>query len=53
MMYATEVGSGSIINIRDFMKICTDIQAILRFGLRNLRGCTVGITLGGLCELRR
>jgi hypothetical protein len=28
------------------MKIDTDVQAILRFCLRDLRGCNVGITSG-------
>jgi hypothetical protein len=33
-----------MIYILSFMKIDADLQAILRFGLRNLRGCNVGIT---------
>jgi hypothetical protein len=32
--------------ISTFMKIGTGVQAILRFSLRNLRGCNVGITDG-------
>jgi hypothetical protein len=28
------------------MKIDIGVQAILRFGLRNLRGCNVGVTDG-------
>jgi hypothetical protein len=34
------------INISDFMKIGTGVQAILRLDLRNLKGCNVGITNG-------
>jgi hypothetical protein len=32
------------IYIPSFMKIDTGVHAILMFRLRNLRGCTVGIT---------
>jgi hypothetical protein len=32
--------------VASFMKIGTGVQAILRFGLRNFRGCDVGITDG-------
>jgi hypothetical protein len=35
------------------MKIDIAIQAILRFCLRNLRVCNVGITDAGIYELRR
>jgi hypothetical protein len=38
MKYAVETASRGM--------ICTDVQAILRFYLRNLRGCNVGITSG-------
>jgi hypothetical protein len=44
MKCAIEMGSGSMIHILSFVKIDTGIQAILRFCLRNLRGCNVGIT---------
>jgi hypothetical protein len=27
-----------------FTKIATGVQAMLRFGLRNLKGCNIGIT---------
>jgi hypothetical protein len=33
-----------MIRIPSFMKFHTDVQAIIRFCLRNLRGCNVGIT---------
>jgi hypothetical protein len=46
MMHAIEMGSGGMIYIQRFMKIGTGVQAILRFYLRNLRGCNVGITDG-------
>jgi hypothetical protein len=39
MKYAVEITS-----LPSFMKIGTGVQAILRFCLRNLRGCDVGIT---------
>jgi hypothetical protein len=32
--------------MNNFMMIGTGVQAILRFFLRNLRGCNVGITDG-------
>jgi hypothetical protein len=32
--------------IPGLVKIGTDVQAILQFGLRNLNGCNVGITEG-------
>jgi hypothetical protein len=45
-MYANEFGSGGMIYVPRFMKTYTGVQAILRFCLRNLRGCNVGITDG-------
>jgi hypothetical protein len=45
-MYAVEMASCGMIYLPSFMKIGTDIQAMLRFCLRNLRGCGVGITDG-------
>jgi hypothetical protein len=33
-----------MIYLPSLMKIATDIQVILRFHLRNLRGCNVGVT---------
>jgi hypothetical protein len=44
--YAVEIDSRDMIHIQIFMKIPADIQAILRFSLRKLRGCNVGITNG-------
>jgi hypothetical protein len=46
MKYAVEMGSGGMIYTPTFMKTGTGVQAILRFCLSNLRGCTVGITDG-------
>jgi hypothetical protein len=46
MKYAVEVASCGMIYIPSFMKIGTGVQVILRFCLRNLRGCNVGITDG-------
>jgi hypothetical protein len=44
MKCAIEMGSGGIIYISSFMKIGRDVQVILRFRLRNLKGCNAGIT---------
>jgi hypothetical protein len=44
--YAIEIASCGMICILSFMKSCTGIQAIFKFGRRNLRGCNVGITDG-------
>jgi hypothetical protein len=44
MMYAVEMTSGGMICIPSFKKIGTGVQALLRFGLRNLRGCNVGVS---------
>jgi hypothetical protein len=43
-MYTVEMASCGMIYLASLMKIATGIQAILRFCLRNLRGCNVGIT---------
>jgi hypothetical protein len=37
-----------LIYIPSFMKIDTGIQVILKFFVRNLRGCDVAITDGGI-----
>jgi hypothetical protein len=41
--YVFEMVSSGVPN---FMKFGADVQAILRFCLRNLRGCSVGSTGG-------
>jgi hypothetical protein len=46
MKYAVKVASYGMIYLPSFMKIGTGVQAILRFCLRNLRVCNVGITDG-------
>jgi hypothetical protein len=46
MNYAVEMGSGGMIYIPSFMNNGTGVQALLRFSLRNLRDCNVGITDG-------
>jgi hypothetical protein len=43
-MYAVEMASYGMIYLPSFMNIGTDVQAILRFCLKYLRGCNVGIT---------
>jgi hypothetical protein len=46
MKYATEMAPCGMIYqyITGFMKTATSVTAILKSGLRNLRGCNVGIT---------
>jgi hypothetical protein len=44
MEYAVEMALYSMIYIPSFMKIFADVQAILRFCIRNLRGSKVDIT---------
>jgi hypothetical protein len=46
MMYAVEIASCGMIYLQSFMKIATGVQEILRFCLRNLKGCNVDITGG-------
>jgi hypothetical protein len=46
MMYAIEMASCGMIYLPSSMKIATGVQEILRFCLRNLTGCNVGITDG-------
>jgi uncharacterized protein YraI len=44
MMYALEMPLCGMILLPSVMQIDAGLQAILRFCLRNLRGCNVGIT---------
>jgi hypothetical protein len=44
--HGVEMALYSMIYVPSFMKIGTDIQAVLRFCLSNLRGCNVGVTNG-------
>jgi hypothetical protein len=46
MIFAVEMPSCGMIIVPSFMKIGTVIQAIVRFGLNNLKDCNVGITNG-------
>jgi hypothetical protein len=46
MKYTVEMALCGMIDIKSFMKIGTGVPKILKFGLRNLRGCNVGITDG-------
>jgi hypothetical protein len=46
MKYNFEIGSDYTIHISSLMKIGSGIQVILRFCLRNLKGCNGGITNG-------
>jgi hypothetical protein len=43
MKYAVEMASCDMIYLINFMNVGTGIRAVLRFSLRNLRGCNVGI----------
>jgi uncharacterized protein YraI len=43
MMHAVETASCDMTNIPSLMKIGAGVQAILRFCLKNFRGCNVGI----------
>jgi hypothetical protein len=45
-MYAIEMATCNMMHLQSFMKIGTSIRAILRFCLRNLKGCNGGITNG-------
>jgi hypothetical protein len=40
---ATGLASCGVIHIPSFIQIGRGVQAIIRFGLTNLRGCNVGI----------
>jgi hypothetical protein len=46
MNYAVGLASCGMVHVQSFMKTGTGIQAMMRFCLRNLRGCNVGITNG-------
>jgi hypothetical protein len=46
MTYAVEMASCGIICLPSFLKFGTGVQAMLRFCLRNLAGCIVGIIDG-------
>jgi hypothetical protein len=46
MIYGVEIASCGMIYFTSFVKIGICIQVILRFSLRNLSGCNVGITGG-------
>jgi hypothetical protein len=48
MKYAVEMASDGMIYscILNFMNNCTGVQAVLRFGIRNLRGYNVVIADG-------
>jgi uncharacterized protein YraI len=46
MIYAVEMASCGMIYLPSFMKIATGVQAVLRFCLRNVKGCNLGITVG-------
>jgi hypothetical protein len=43
MEHSVDMASGGRIHMPSFMTIGSGAQTILRFGLNNLRGCSVGI----------
>jgi hypothetical protein len=45
--YVIELALCGMIYVPSFLKINTRVQAILKFCLRNFRGCYVGIADGG------
>jgi hypothetical protein len=45
MQRIIKIGSDGMADTRSFVKISTDIQAILRVCLRNLKGCKFGIAV--------
>jgi hypothetical protein len=45
-MYAVEMYSCDMIFLPNFMKIGTGVESIIRFCLRSLNDCNVGITDG-------
>jgi hypothetical protein len=51
LKYAGDIASDGVICLYIFTKFGTDVQAILRFWLNDLRGCTVGTTMGGIYEI--
>jgi hypothetical protein len=48
MQYGFEMVPYGMIYIQSFVKTYAGFQAILRFSLRNLRGCNTDITDGGV-----
>jgi hypothetical protein len=53
MEYGVEMASCNVIHVPSFTKIGVGVQEILRFSVRNLRGCNIGITDGRIYELCR
>jgi hypothetical protein len=51
MIYAVEMASCGMIYIPSFMKIDIGFHAILRLGLRNLRGCMLVLLMGGIYDI--
>jgi hypothetical protein len=45
-MYAADMPSCGMIFLPSFMKTGKDVERILKFRFRNLKGCNVGITDG-------
>jgi hypothetical protein len=43
-MYTFDIASCGLMCVSNFIKTGTGVQEVLRFCLKNLRGCSVGIT---------
>jgi hypothetical protein len=52
-MHAVELASFGTLYIPSFKEIMAGVQAILRFGLRNLRGLTLALLKGETCDVHR
>lgn len=52
MDYAVHLTSCGMIYVQSFMHTDVDFQAILRSGLRNLRGLILVLLMGGIYKLR-
>jgi hypothetical protein len=51
--YTVGMASDVMIYVPSFMKIGSGVQAMLKFGISNLRAYNVGMTDGSICEVRR
>jgi hypothetical protein len=51
VIYAVEMDSCGMIYLSSFMKFGIGVQAILKFHLRNLRGCELVLLMGGIYEV--
>jgi hypothetical protein len=52
MKCVIDMGSGAMMYIPSLMTVGSGVQGILKFCLRNLRSCNVGIMMKGIYEVR-